>query len=106
MEQWERWEGIAKMGELTNQHPSTLEIQTVLPHHGWPDVPSDWPSIQPRNLLWAEPRAVVCIAVIRKSTQGILCKVEAPAPLPTDRILVEVAVGWRLSNERVGRGIG
>lgn len=90
----------------SNQCPPTLEIQAVLPHHRWPNVSSDWPPIQPRCLLWAEPRAVVSVGVFRKSAQGILCKVEAPTPLATDRVLVKVAAGWRLSGERVSRWIG
>jgi hypothetical protein len=101
-----RKEGGTNEPRRSNQCPPTLEIQTVLPHYRGPNVSSDWPPIQPRCLLWAEPGAIVGVVVVRKSTQGILREVEAPAPLATDRVLVEVAVGWCLSDERTGRGIG
>jgi len=104
MEQWRG--GRTNEPRCLNQQPPTLEIQAVLSHHRWPDVSGNWPPVQPRWLLWAEPGAVVCVAVVRKSTQGILCKVEAPAPLATNGVLVEVAVGWRLPDERVSRRIG
>jgi len=62
-------EGRTNEPQRPNQRPPTLEIQTVLPHHRWTDVSSDWSPIQPRCLLWAEPCGVIGVAVFRKSTQ-------------------------------------
>ena len=104
--------GCQKRGRKTNepqrsnQRPLTLEIQTVLPHYGGTDVSSDWPPIQPRRLLWTKPGVVVSVGMVRKSAQGILRKVKAPASLATNRVLVKGAVGRRLSDERICRGVG
>lgn len=90
----------------TTAFEPSLEIQAVLPHHRGANVSSNWTPIQPWCLLRAEPGAVIVVIIIREPAQRILCEVEASAPLATDGVLVEVAIGWRLSNKIVGGGIG
>lgn len=56
-------------------------------------------------MFWTESRTIIGVTIIGKSAQRILSKVEAPAPLATNGILIKVAVGWRLPNEKIGRGL-